>query len=133
MAKSVSLQNTRRSGIPPLKNSKGTWATTAEGKCELLLETLTGKYRLAREETNEYTDLGEETGHQVTSFLPVRARLVKRHLQELKEDKATGPDLLSAKLLKKCAGELAVPVAKLTRRIARSTPQPEGAVNYTPR
>ena len=43
--------------------------------------------------------------------------LEKRHLQELKEDKATGPDLLSAKLLKKCAGELAVPVAKLTRSI----------------
>ena len=47
-------------------------------------------------------------------------------LKQLDEDKATGPDLLSAKVLKKCAKELGTPVAKLTRRVLNSGEWPEG-------
>ena len=45
----------------------------------------------------------------------VRSRAAEKVLKNLKEDKATGPDQLAALLLKKCAKELSVPVAKLAR------------------
>ena len=89
-----------------MKNSEDAWNTTAEGKCKLFLNTLTGKYKLPVEEYNEYTDLEEVEEHTVCNFLPVRTRLVKRHLKKLKEDKATGPDLLSGRVPKKCAEEV---------------------------
>ena len=90
---------------------------TADEKCDLFLKTLTGKYTLQAEEQNKYTDLGEPELHTASGFLPVRARLARKLLHELKSDKATKPDLLSARVLQRCASELSVPVAKLARGI----------------
>ena len=50
LAKGVTLQTTRNSSIPLLKKTDGAWATTAKEKCNLLLDTLTKKYRLAEKE-----------------------------------------------------------------------------------
>ena len=61
----------------------------------------------------------------MTTFLPVRTRLTRRLLKALKVDKATGPDLLSARVLQKCAAELAVPVAKLTRKVLATGEWPD--------
>ena len=44
-------------------------------------------------------------------------KVVRGLLKNLKEDSATGPDLLPTKLLKACAEELAEPVATLVQRI----------------
>ena len=43
-----------------------------------------------------------------------------KHWGQLQEDKATGPDNLSARILKRCAKELSLPVAKLTRTILKT-------------
>ena len=117
LAKGVALQSEKNSAIPPLKAADGSWVTGSQAKCNLFLNTFTGKYELAREEENAYTELRQPAETTVSGFLPIRARLAKRVLRKLNPDKATGPDLLSAKVLQKCAEELAVPVAKLARKI----------------
>ena len=52
-----------------------------------------------------------------THFFAVRTRNVRKALKALDEDKSTGPDRLAGKLLKRCAETLALPVAKLTRKV----------------
>ena len=52
-----------------------------------------------------------------TDFFAVRTRNVRKALKALDEDKSTGPDRLAGKLLKRCAETLALPVAKLTRKV----------------
>ena len=56
-----------------------------------------------------------EDGAVLTDFLPIRVRNAVAVLKELKEDKATGPDKLAAKVLRRCADTLGKPVALLTR------------------
>ena len=51
------------------------------------------------------------------SFLSLRTRSAKSYLKQLREDSGTGPDLTPAIVLKRCANSLALPVAKLARRI----------------
>ena len=127
LAKGVTLRSEKNSAIPPLKDKlKGEWVTLPEGKCTLFLETLLQKYQLAVGEENTYTELPEENEQQVSDFLPVRARTAAAVLKQLKDDKATGPDGLDIKLLRKCAQELAVPVAKLTRKILATGEWPAG-------
>ena len=58
------------------------------------------------------------SGHE--RILPIRTRTVIKFLKELNGEKATGADGLSAKVLKECASELGLPVAKLFRRILNS-------------
>ena len=125
LAKGVSMRSERNSAIPPLKNSAGQWVTGAKEKADLFLDTFTGKYTLREEEENEYSGLQEPCGDTLSGFLPVRSRLATKYLKELKPDKATGPDLLSARVLQQCAKELGVAVAKLTRRILKTGVWPE--------
>ena len=49
------------------------------------------------------------------SFFLIRSRVVERLLRQLKEDTATGPDLLPSKVLKKCAETLALPISLIAR------------------
>ena len=125
LAKSVTSGAASKGNIPPLKSKKGEWITTPKEKSNLLLSVFTDKYKLADGEANEYTELREGRAPGVSGFLPVRARTVTKYLKQLHEDKATGPDLLSARVLKHCADELGLPVAKLTRRILNSGCWPE--------
>ena len=77
LAKGVALRSSQNSSIPPLKH-KGEWVTSAEGKCKAFLEILTEKYQLPPEQVNEYTALKAFGCDEVSSFLPVRARVAKR-------------------------------------------------------
>ena len=117
LAKCATAGEAVRGSVPPLKDDKGEWVTTASGKSNLLKKTLTQKYTLAAGEVNEYTDLEDNLPEGLSGFLPVRRRNVVKQLKQLNEDKATGPDNLSARILRQCAEELGLPVAKLTRRI----------------
>lgn len=125
LAKSVTTGEALKGSVPPLKNPKGEWVTTASGKCNLLKETLTQKYHLAAGEANEYSELPEDLPEGLSGFLPVRRRQVVKQLKQLNEDKATGPDNLSARVLKQCAEQLGLPIARLTRRILNSGVWPE--------
>ena len=60
----------------------------------------------------------------IPAWFPIRSRLVQKFLANLKVDKATGPDGLSALCLKKLAKVLSVPLAMLIRRIFNESKWP---------
>ena len=90
----------------------------AESKAHLFLKTFTSKFSLIPEEFNVYSDIDPPV-ELTSNFLPVRSRHAKEVLKNLKEDSGTGPDLLSAKILKHCCSSLASPVAMLARLILK--------------
>ena len=106
-------------GVPALKKTDGAWVRTAEEKAELFAATLTGKFVLPAACENEYSRLlHEETGTTaLRTEWQTLCEQVKKALKELREDSATGPDLLPTRLLKKCAGELVQAVATLVLRM----------------
>ena len=120
MAQALAHKKDKTSSVPPLKKADGTWAKTGKEKADLLLETLTAKFALPEASVNAFTELGAPTQQKTADFLVVRSRHATKVLKELKEDKATGPDLVATKLLKKCAVELGVTVAKLGRLLLDS-------------
>ena len=109
-------KNTKaKAGLPPLKEKNGTWAREPQEKAELFLKTFTGKYKLPPPASLDSSELGPRQAASLSGFLPVRARNATQVLRQLKEDSATGPDLLAAKVLRRCARALGKPVAKLAR------------------
>ena len=84
------------SGIPALKDGDK-WALNAAGKANLLERTFALKCMLQPIEMNEYSGLDAPllTG----GFLRIRYRDVLRVLRNLKEHRATGPDLLATCVL----------------------------------
>ncbi len=106
-------------GVQPLKRSDGTWARTAPEKAALLSDTFLEKSRLPAESVNEFSPLPPGAGVGSDTFLPVRTKDVKRQLKKLKEDSATGPDEIAARVLKRCCHELAYPIALVIRRMVR--------------
>lgn len=116
LAKALAGKRSKSSGIQPLKKTTGEWVRSSEGKAELLAETFERKSRLPAEELNEYATIGEGDFADDT-FLPVRCRDVKRVLNNLKLDSATGPDGLATRVLKNCADALSYPLARIIRAI----------------
>ncbi len=116
LANALAGKRTKSSGIQPLRNSKGEWVRSPQGKAALLAETFARKSTLPAEETNDYTAIGEANIADDT-FLPIRSRDVRRILSKLKLDSATGPDGLATRVLKNCADELAYPLALIIRAV----------------
>ena len=116
---SNSLQGRGKSGhgVQPLRRADGTWARTALEKAELLSDTFLSKSSLPVESHNEFSALPPGAGVAADTFLPVRTRDVQRQLNKLKEDSATGPDEIASRVLKKCSGSLARPLALVIRRM----------------
>ena len=105
------------SGIPALKDGDE-WVLDAIGKANLLERTFTDKCVLPPAFVNEYSATAFPVLH--AGFLRVRERHTLAVLKGLKEDSATGPDNLAARVLKKCASALAWPLTLLARRILRT-------------
>ena len=125
LSKALSLKAEKTSSVPPLKRTDGTWAREAGEKAELFLDTFAKKYTLPPEECNRFTTLLPPGENLLGSFLPVRARTATQVLKALNEDKSTGPDALSAKVLKRCAKALGRPVAKLARLLLNTRRWPK--------
>ena len=62
----------------------------------------------------------------MSGFLPIRVRQAERFLRNLREDSATGPDGLPARILRRCSKALARPVALIGRQLLRSGEWPDG-------
>ncbi len=124
---SNSLQGRGKSthGVQALKRADGSWARTADDKAELLSETFLAKSQLPPPVTNEFSQLRSGHATPPDTFLPVRTRDVAKQLRKLKEDTATGPDAIAARVLKKCSGNLARPIALLLRLMLRQGRWPE--------
>ena len=112
-------------GVQSLQRNDGTWARTASEKAELLSETFLTKSALPQAVANEYTNLPNDPNTSEDTFLPIRSRDVAKKLKKLKEDTATGPDGVAARVLKRCATSLARPIALVLRRMVEHGRWPE--------
>ena len=113
------------SSIPALKSQDGEWFTDSKAKAQLIADTFSKKYQMPEEECNEYTPLhvlGDEHAFAVKDLTGEDAFEV---LESLSADSATGPDLLPARILKRCARTLAKPLLILCRRILHEGRWPE--------
>ena len=110
-----------QSSIPSLKTDAGEWALDAVSKAEVLASTLFAKYKLPGIVENEYSTLVPQESTVQTlpcpEILYCSVQAAERHLQQLREDSATGPDLLPSRVLKYCASQLALAVAMLATKI----------------
>ena len=84
---------------------------------DLFAETFAQKWHMPYLELSGCTPITSVAEPDERARLPIRAHAVLRQLRSLRPDSATGPDGIPARILRECAVALAVPVAKLTRRI----------------
>ncbi len=116
---------TGQENIPPLRRNDGSWAKSPTEKAAELARVFREKSALPTAEENEFTELEPPSGAQMPGFLRVRVRTVKRILKDLDETSGTGPDLLPARVLKRCHAELALPVTLVTRQLLKEGVWPE--------
>ncbi len=110
------------SGIPALKDGDA-WILNSTEKANLFERVFASKRVLPAAIVNEYSPLSLPNSR--FGFLRIRERDVCKVLKNLHEDSATGPDLLGARVLKRCASALAWPMTLLSRRIVRMRRWPE--------
>ena len=120
LSSSLLLKSRATNDIPPLQSADGVWARSPKEKADLLAEVFANKFNLPTIEINEYSTIGPQSNHEHSGFLPMRVRLVRNILAKLRTDCATGPDLLSTRLLKRYGKVLAVPIAIICRAILRT-------------
>jgi len=129
---------TTNTSIPALRqkedNGKGKkplWIIDPLEKANLLAKTFANKCRLPPPPSVPNTNHDPKDPKQrMTDFMLVRQRWVRRALQELDENKATGPDELPSRILKKCGPELEYPITLLVRLIATTGEWPDGWRNH---
>ena len=81
-------------------------------------DTFRAKAQLPPPATNAYIPLPEHPAVTAqTGFLRIRTRTVLKILRDLDEHSGTGPGFLPARILKRCATELALPVTLLARKL----------------
>ena len=103
-----------RCGVPSLRTSDGQWLHENVDKANLFAECFVRKSALPPEITD--LDVGDPVS-EMKEFVAVRTRMTARILKDLREDQATGPDKLGARVLRRCAAQLVRPITVLARRI----------------
>ena len=103
LSSSLLLKSRSSNGIPPLQGADGEWARLPKEKTDLLAKRFASKFTLPDIVQNEYSDIGPKSSCEHSGFFPNRARLVMKLLTNVKNDSATGPDLLSTRILKQFA------------------------------
>ena len=100
------------SSISPLKASDGRWLLDPIDKANELANTFMNKSKLPPAVPQQ--DFAAPAV-EMSGFILIRARVAKRALKIINEDKATGPDSLPGKIIKMCHAELAGPIARFSR------------------
>ena len=101
------------SSVPALKDADNQWVLQPKEKANLFAETLSKKNVLINEEANEYTALPNISHNVQTKLKSLTEQNAKEVMDKLRIDGGTGPDLLSARILKCCSAALAKPVLLL--------------------
>ncbi len=126
IAKSLMAASGTRDPIPPLRRSDDSWATASVDKAELFSEVFAKKAALDEPEENEFTTISAlDSVRMSDGFLPVRMRYSRSVLKSLKENSGTGPDLLAAKILRRCRSVLELPVTLMARAMLSSGKWPQ--------
>lgn len=102
---------------PALQRADASWAMSPEERAKEFASIYRTKSQLSPEQTNHQTGLQQEEKEPQRGFLRIRVRTVLKLLKGLNEHSVTGPEKLPARILKKCAVELALPVTLLTRKL----------------
>ena len=105
----------KATAIPPLKDSAGRWALGATEKADLIATTLSAKCALPPQ--TQPPPIVVRSAISQPEFALIRRCWSRRTLEEVKVDKATGPDSLPGRILKYLAAVLDLPVTLLTRRM----------------
>ena len=108
-------KSSKGSSVQSLQRSDGSWARLPRERAELLSDTFVRKSRLPEVSENDYTDAFADFPTPPDTFLRIRQRQVLRALKKLKVDTATGPDGIAARVLKRCAGNVAYPITLILR------------------
>ena len=103
-----------RVGLPSMRTSDGTWVHELVDKADLFVEHFSRKSALPPEV--EDIDVGDPIG-VMNGFVAIRTRTTLKILKDLREDQATGPDKLGARILRRFASQLSRPITLLARRI----------------
>ena len=125
LSKGLLLSSRPSSSVPPLKKSDGSWVLDPLGKSNVLADAFMSKSSLVPQQESLDTSHLQILENSVQWNFVVRSRVVKRQLDKLKEDVATGPDLLPARILKRLSRHLCVPIALLLRLIMSTGQWPE--------
>ena len=111
--------------IPALKGPDDKWVLEAKAKADLFVDTFSKKFVLRAAEITDYSDLGSPPNQAQTRYPSLGEKHARDVLQRLREDSGTGPDLLPALILKRCAEVLAKPVLTLFLCILHTGVWPE--------
>ena len=109
---------------PALKSNDGEWVLDAQGKANPFAVTFAGKYKPPRLCHNSYTVCTQ--CHEIqTSVVCPSVEQCMSVLTSLHDDSSTDPDLLPARILKRCAEQLAKPLQSLLQRMLEAKSWPE--------
>ena len=97
----------------------------SQGESKSLCGPVFGEVLSKEETVNEYTELKKPSHRAQTSYPNLVEKDAEDVMKKLREDGATGPDSLPARILKQCATELAWPVLLLFLCILQSGVWPE--------
>ena len=107
--------------IPPLKVDNR-WFFDAKAKADAFAQVFAHKSTLPRKVVDiEFADANVA----MAEFILIRTRWVRRILKQLKEGKATGPDGIPGKVLKRYARRLAPVIARFARLILQQRRWPQ--------
>ena len=126
VSKSLMQAASSRDPIPPLLRGDGTWAKSPKEKADLFANVFSNKATLDDEEVNEFSAVNAfDDVTMGDGFLPIRLRYARAVLKGLKENSGTGPDLLAAKILRRCHSVLCLTVTLLARAMVATESWPE--------
>ena len=108
-------------GLPVLKNGE-VQVTDNIGKANLLNATFASKF--SDPAVTHFPDNSISNSDTLSDFA-MSEELVRRQLQQLVVAKACGPDGLSARILRECANELAIPLCMIFKKSLRHGIFPE--------
>jgi len=99
--------------IPPLLDN-GIWILDSAGKANSFAKAFSSKFVLPPPVEDQF--VAAPVNH-MNHFVAIRTRSVAAELSKLDEKKATGPDRISARILRVLAFVLALPLAIICRRL----------------
>jgi len=99
-----------RADIPVLKDENQVYIT-AKDKAEKFCHTFSSKCQL--DSADEHAPAVQQTLTSSKDHIVFRTKDVRKFLQKLQPDKATGPDEIPARVLTECCAELAGPLCRL--------------------
>ena len=116
-SRQLALQKEQISSIPALKSTDGEWVVSAQRKADLFADTFERRYVLPAAEENEYSNAFASHPFDLLGDPEPSEEKAFDVLKSLDASSATGPDNLSARILKRCAKVLKLPLVLLARTI----------------